>query len=858
MIIPIGHEESEVRRLPWVTIAIVVLCLLTFLATDIPSARDSWLDDAALDEATNYWLQHAYLEPRYEILDEVTYQVPEEQEEAFVAGLRQGNPGPDDPEIVASEQAELDRLSEQALQLHIDGSAENDFTRWGLVPTSPSALGLITHMFMHAGWLHLLSNMFLFFLAAPAIEDRWGRPLFGGFYLLAGIAGGFVYTLMSSTSSIPLIGASGAIAGVLGAFLVRYWSTKIKFAYFFFLGLRWMRGTFEAPAFLMLPLWFANELLQAWLWGRVGLSDGIAYWAHVGGFLFGVSGALLVSRLKIEERFIHSAIESKVTLLEGNPVIELAMTARENGDPEGAFAMLRDECQSSPEDADIALAFFDTAVSLRRPDAASKPMLGAIRRFTARGDLELATRYWVDLADVLPTAFADPNTLIRILPTIKEMDSQKHVQLALRQAVDPRNHGLTAGMALRIIEQARELDPPSALQAAKSALRFEDIHETKRARLEELIANLEANGVELAPIEEPESEPIAAAGGREMSAEWADEASIPLAGEDGPGAVVGDALAIAAAPAAQPQPRALSAEGSLIQTDENASSLGMDPQEELGFDPSAQLDAIPESDFGLEPGAELGAEIALPEEEPVDETIFAAPEDGVLGLDPSEQIPAVATPVGLAQNEAPATPPPLPPMGAETPPPLPTATVAPPPLPDAAPPIGATPEPIEAVQNLDLGDLIADEELRALIEIPRFSGVKVVEAAPKEFTDRGIVLTVNGGRKARVEYDKVQALAVAAVGGLAKNPVVVIDLVLNWNDDAEGPVRVVRLRSDGFDPRSLVSAGSQLQAFRAFLAELLERSGATPLPSRDAVLAKSLCRQPDLATYEREILEAAA
>ena len=89
---------------------------------------------------------------------------------------------------MAQQQAELDRLSEAALTLHINGSAENDYTRWGLTPNQPSFLTLITHQFMHGGWLHLLSNMFLLLLTAPAIEDRWGRALFAGLYLLAGIA----------------------------------------------------------------------------------------------------------------------------------------------------------------------------------------------------------------------------------------------------------------------------------------------------------------------------------------------------------------------------------------------------------------------------------------------------------------------------------------------------------------------------------------------------------------------------------------------------------------------------------------------------------------------------------------------
>ena len=94
---------------------------------------------------------------------------------------------------------------------------------------------------------------------------------------------------MVDVQHIPLVGASGAIAGILGAFCVRLWKTDIRFAYFFMFGFRPFFGTFHAKAWLMLPLWFANEVFQAYLMKSLGVSDGVAYWAHVGGFMFGAA-----------------------------------------------------------------------------------------------------------------------------------------------------------------------------------------------------------------------------------------------------------------------------------------------------------------------------------------------------------------------------------------------------------------------------------------------------------------------------------------------------------------------------------------------------------------------------------------
>ena len=114
-------------------------------------------------------------------------------------------------------------------------------------------------MFLHGGWLHLFGNLLLLFLTGPFIEDRWGRPAFLAFYLAAGLAAAGLFVARFPELSLPLIGASGAIAGCMGAFLVRFFRTRMQYFYWFGIFV----GTFSAPAWLMLPLWFGNELLMA-------------------------------------------------------------------------------------------------------------------------------------------------------------------------------------------------------------------------------------------------------------------------------------------------------------------------------------------------------------------------------------------------------------------------------------------------------------------------------------------------------------------------------------------------------------------------------------------------------------------
>ncbi len=138
---------------------------------------------------------------------------------------------------------------------------------------SEPVLDVFTSMFLHAGWLHLLANMLVLYLAGPFLEEAWGRKLYAGFYVAAGLFAGGMYALLERQLQAPLIGASGAVAGVLGAFLLLRGKSRIRFAVIFGL-----IGTFTAPAWIMLPLWFVGELLDA-LAGDVAAAGagGVAY-----------------------------------------------------------------------------------------------------------------------------------------------------------------------------------------------------------------------------------------------------------------------------------------------------------------------------------------------------------------------------------------------------------------------------------------------------------------------------------------------------------------------------------------------------------------------------------------------------
>jgi hypothetical protein len=152
-----------------------------------------------------------------------------------------------------------------------------------------------------------------------------------------------------------------------------------------------------------------------------------------------------------------------------------------------------------------------------------------------------------------------------------------------------------------------------------------------------------------------------------------------------------------------------------------------------------------------------------------------------------------------------------------------------------------------------------DAALEALVPATRFSDIKITEAMPTRLLDEGIGLQVLGGRKVRVEYAKIEAVSVAEVSGLAPHPVVVIDLLMNWSQQSDPTLRVVRLRSDGFDPRMVITApADENEALRSFLSELLGRSTALPLPDPDSALGVKVRAFGEPELYQREVLQVGA
>jgi rhomboid family protein len=155
----------------------------------------------------------------------------------------------------------------------------------------PAFLTILTSMFMHGGWLHILFNMLFLWIFGNNVEDSMGRVRYAVFYLLGGVAAALTQVFVSPDSQTPLVGASGAIAGVLGGYALLYPRARVLtlvFAFFIFF--------VEIPALVMLGIWIFLQFLPAV--GQlaspdVGSQGGVAYFAHIGGFVFGLAAIKL-------------------------------------------------------------------------------------------------------------------------------------------------------------------------------------------------------------------------------------------------------------------------------------------------------------------------------------------------------------------------------------------------------------------------------------------------------------------------------------------------------------------------------------------------------------------------------------
>lgn len=320
LIIP-AENAINWKRPPWVTLGLMMACIMVFLfyqgADDrkLDAAIEQYLDGNLLALEAPAYEDYLQREIRFEgdqqsVLELQEFQALREQDEQgwqavtllfdrdFYQYLQ------DNRDLIWSV-AERNQWSEQRGAIEEQWISRMSAFQLGLVPSDLSLYTLITYQFLHGGWGHIIGNLLFLFLLGFTVERALGPGKFLVAYLVCGALSGLVFTGFSMGSQVPLVGASGSISGLMGMYVAIYGLQKIRF--FYFLGVYF--NYFRAPAIAMLPVWLGKEIYDYWFAGATG----IAYMAHAGGLLAGAALVWLLGKswLQVKEEFFEPEPEQQ-------------------------------------------------------------------------------------------------------------------------------------------------------------------------------------------------------------------------------------------------------------------------------------------------------------------------------------------------------------------------------------------------------------------------------------------------------------------------------------------------------------------------------------------------------------------
>lgn len=720
--------------------------------------------------------------------------------------------------IRSKSQKRFDGLQQEALQ-SLDQLPN---WRFGVGATSPLS-NWLTHLTVHETVLSLGISMVFFTFAAIALEGAWGSLLFGSLLLLLPILSAGSYRIIYSNEIAPWAGPSAVVAALLGAYLIRSF-----------------KG-FVVPGWLVVPLWIVAEYLLA---RDISIPDfdTTPVVMHAIGFGFGAAAALVISATGLEDAFARRETDSAD--LVSNPVLDAALEVSEKGDSDAAFSLLEQELQRSPANYDVAVALWELARRIDRSSGAVPALLGAIRATLRSGQREQATALWNAMMVDVRDPKAESTLLVRIGEALIAEGDPEPGLVAFGLAIDsPRR--LSSVLAIRIVRAAQPLDPALARRAAELALVDDHLEPRDRRQLQVFVES--AGAASAGAVEDPGD------GLREsdVTSQEPALAATPESPVSDIAPAPGDAAVESAAPtienlAEDLQRAAFANEGSTdlagdVDPYQDPHAIAVDQFEEVET-PAAEP-ADPETWNQPDTVEDLSSELedvvpALAEAGEVGD-VGGLAED--TGFDWDGLSDDLGSALAAEEEEAAAVP-----VEAK---------------PETPAPDGDSTETTETTETFDPGAVSSDplagesfEDGLALEATHRILALR--EAVPVALDAAGVSCEVEGVGKTTLPFDRIDAVSVAAVEGLSDKPVILVDLVLNWMDTPDAALKVIRFRSDGFDPRRLCDNAQAIGALRDLLEKILVATGATPLPSPAAARGTPFDSFSSLAEYQESCLHA--
>jgi membrane associated rhomboid family serine protease len=482
MLIPLRHENMQGRRWPVITFGIIALNAIVFLGTHGTIDKQG----PELGQVKIHLVLLAAMHPELKIPEKAQEFITYAQTKNAPLWKEAQRPNRDvfdswDAKIRIQDdqdvlQQEMDSLGESYAEL----SSSSLLNRYAFIPAHPTLLSMVTSIFLHGGWLHIIGNMWFLWLAGAILEDTWGRLVYPAFYLIAGVLACQVHAMVNVGSFTPTIGASGAIAGLMGAFLVRFPTTKIEMGYLFFY--RFYR--FKMAAYWLLPVWLLIEIL----YGTTGLSSGVAHWAHIGGFAFGALIAVAIRKTGLEQ-MAEKGIQDKISWV-SHPLLAEASEQMEKEQLDLAAASLQKLLLEKPDSIDayrmLQRIYWQKNDLPKHRDALEKLLGLEIKANDHEGALQTCQDFRNAGGEKLPAPLW--LEFCRQLETQPDVSRAADEYLELAQAYPAEKQGLLAQMAAGRIYLKRMDRPADALRLYEAAQASTIPHADWQATLDRGIA----------------------------------------------------------------------------------------------------------------------------------------------------------------------------------------------------------------------------------------------------------------------------------------------------------------------------------------------------------------------------------
>ena len=411
LIIPLGRE-TRLAKLPYATVGLMILTTIIFFNT-WPSQKKfatSRISGSPLYRAANE-LTDILSEPTLGISENIRTQVESQKKEHVFPTTKTDDIFQQADHEIADKSWELQELKAKwkssyerynKIEQSLSDSgvpAVPPFSQYDFDPSRGYFPGLFTHIFLHAGLMHLFFNMFFLWIVGASIEERWGPLLFLGLYISGGMAAALAQQWLRSVSGIGAVGASGAVAAVMGAFLIRHYKMPIKFFYMtFFYTFR--VGTATWPAWTLLLLWFGQQVLYA-IFSDPRFGSNVAYEAHIGGFIYGALIGWFVLKGGVASTWEKEAATTQIGMELRDEEVSSLIRDREW---EKASVIIEEQLKDAPQHLPALLACIKVNATLGKTSHLSSLVIRAVNRLIEIGQTEQAN-YTID--DQMPI-FNDP------------------------------------------------------------------------------------------------------------------------------------------------------------------------------------------------------------------------------------------------------------------------------------------------------------------------------------------------------------------------------------------------------------------------------------------------------------------